>query len=79
MSYNMEQIKLTGTIYVLVDSLGREEILTEKSLISQADSFSYVENCDSVCNLNEAIEYFKNNTGYKVYKLTNIQIDNLTK
>ena len=26
----------------------------------------------------EAIEYFKN-TGYKVYKLTNIQIDNLTK
>ena len=78
MSYNMEQIKLTGTIYVLVNTLGREEILTEKSLISQADSFSYVENCDSVCNLDEAIEYFKN-IGCKVYKLTNIQIDNLTK
>lgn len=78
MSYNIEQIKLTGTIYVLVNTLGREEILTEKSLISHADSFSYVENCDSVCSLNDAIEYFKN-TGYKVYKLTNIQIDNLTK
>lgn len=78
MTYNMEQIKLTGTIYVLVNSLGREEILTEKSLISHADSFSYVDNGDSVCNINEAIEYFKN-IGYKVYKLTNIQIDNLTK
>ena len=73
MSYNMEQIKLTGTIYVLVNTLGREEILTEKALISHADSFSYVENCNSVCNLDDAIEYFKE-TGYKVYKLTNIQI-----
>lgn len=78
MTYNMEQIKLTGTIYVLVNSLGNEEILTEKSLIRYADSFSYVNNDNSVCNLNEAIEYFKD-IGYRVYKLTNIQINNLTK
>lgn len=71
MTYNMEQIKLTGTIYVLVNTLDNEEILTEKSLISYADSSSY-------CNLDEAIEYFKD-IGFKVYKLTNIQIDNLTK
>ena len=78
MSYNMEQIKLTGTIYVLVNSLGMEAISTEKALINHADSFSYVNNDNSVCNLDEAIEYFKN-IGCKVYKLTNIQIDDLTK
>lgn len=78
MTYNMEQIKLTGTIYVLVNTLDNEEILTEKSLISYADSSSYCNNGNSICNLDGAIEYFKD-IGFKVYKLTNIQIDNLTK
>ena len=78
MTYNMEQIKLTGTIYVLVNTLGTEEIMTEKSLISYADSSSYCNNGDTICNLEDAIEYFKE-IGFKVYKLTNIQIDNLTR
>lgn len=78
MTYNMEQIKLTGTIYVRVNTLGNEEIMTEKSLISYADSSSYCNHGNTICNLEDAIEYFKDR-GFKVYKLTNIQIDNLTR
>ena len=78
MTYNMEQIKLTGTIYVLVNTLGNEEIMTEKSLISYADSSSYCNNGDTICNLDDTIEYFKD-IGFNVYKLTNIQIDKLTR
>ena len=78
MTYNMEQIKLTGTIYVLVNTLGHEEILTEKSLISYADSSSYCSHGNTIWNLDDAIEYFKE-IGFNVYKLTNIQIDNLTR
>lgn len=77
MTHNMEQIKLTGTIYVRVNTLGNEEIMTEESLISYADCSSYCTHGNTICNLEDAIEYFKDR-GFKVYKLTNIQIDDLT-
>lgn len=78
MTHNIEQIKLTGTTYVLVNTLDNEEIMTEKSLISYADSSSYCNNGDTICTLDDAIEYFKE-IGFNVYKLTNIQIENLTR
>lgn len=71
----------TGTIYLLRYSKGyssvHDELLTEKALINNADCLAYATDYDSICTLEDAIEYYKN-MGYEIYKLTNIQVERLT-
>ena len=77
----IEDMKSTGTIYLLRYSKGyssvHDELLNEKALINNADCLAYATDYDSICTLEDAIEYYKN-MGYEVYKLTNIQIEQLT-
>lgn len=78
----IKNMELTGTIYLLRYSRGYssqpDELLTEKALINNADCSAYATNYDSICTLKDAIEYYKN-IGYEIYKLTNIQVEHLTK
>lgn len=71
----------TGTIYLLRYSKGyssvHDELLNEKALINNADCLAYATDYDSICTLEDAIEYYKN-MGYEIYKLTNIQVERLT-
>ena len=73
-------MKSTGTIYLLRYLKGYssvpDELLTEKALINNADCLAYATDYDSICTLEDAIEYYKN-TGYEIYKLTNIQVERL--
>ena len=74
-------MKSTGTIYLLRYSKGyssvHNELLNEKALINNADCLAYATDYDSICTLEDAIEYYKN-MGYEVYRLTNIQVECLT-
>ena len=78
----IENMELTGTIYLLRYSRGYssvpDELLTEKALINNADCLAYATDYDSICTLEDAIEYYKD-MGYELYKLTNIQVEHLTK
>lgn len=78
----IENIESTGVIYLLRYSKGyssvHDELLTEKALINNADCLAYATDYDSICTLEEAIEYYKD-MGYEIYKLTNIQVEHLTK
>ena len=71
----------TGTIYLLRYSKGyssvHDELLNEEALINNADCLAYATDYDSICTLEDAIEYYKN-MGYEIYKLTNIQVERLT-
>lgn len=74
-------MKSTGTVYLLRYSKGyssvHDELLTEKALINNADCLAYATDYDSICTLEDAIGYYKN-MGYEIYKLTNIQVEQLT-
>lgn len=78
----IENIKSTGTIYLLRYSKGYssqpDELLTEKALINNADCSAYCTGYDSICTLEDAIGYYES-IGYEIYKLTNIQVEHLTK
>lgn len=78
----MESMESTGTIYLLRYSKGYssvpDELLTEKALINNADCSAYATGYDSICTLEDTIEYYKN-IGCEIYKLTNIQVEHLTK
>jgi hypothetical protein len=78
----IESMKATGIIYLLRYSKGYssqpDELLTEKALINNADCSAYATDYDSICTLEDAIEYYKS-IGYEIYKLTNIQVEHLTK
>ena len=77
----IENMESTGTIYLLRSkgySSVHDELLTEKALINNADCLAYVTDYDSICTLKDAIEYYES-IGYEIYKLTNIQVEHLTK
>ena len=78
----IESMESTGTIYLLRYSKGYssqpDELLTEEALINNADCSAYATNHDSICTLEDAIEYYES-IGYEIYKLTNIQVEHLTK
>jgi hypothetical protein len=78
----IESMESTGTIYLLRYSKGyssvHDELLNEKALINNADCSAYCTGYDSICTLEDAIEYYES-IGYEIYKLTNIQVKHLTK
>ena len=78
MKYNVEKITSTGTIYLVIHPLGREELLDEQALINNADCFAYTAGCEEVTNIQEAIMYMKE-IGCDVYKLSNIKVEHLTR
>ena len=59
----IESMKSTGTIYLLRYSKGYssqpDELLTEKALINNADCSAYFTDHDSICTLEDAIEYYR--------------------
>lgn len=73
----IEKIKTTGFAYLLIYSpTNSEELVTENALINIADCSAFAHNQDCICNIDDAINYLKDR-GYKIYKLTNIQIKTL--
>lgn len=76
----IKNMELTGIIYLLRHTKGSvyDELLTEKALINNADCCAYATGYDSICTLEDAIEYYKS-IGDEIYKLSNIQVEHLTK